>query len=48
MDPFFGDYRERMKNPTYLGHLEKIVLRRPGAQEVLANVRDWFQARAAK
>jgi hypothetical protein len=47
MEPFLNDYRARMGNPKYLAQLEQIVMRRPGAKESLAAMREWFRQRAA-
>src|SRR5262245_61920107 len=47
MEPFLSEYRNRMGSPKYLSHLEQIVMRRPGAKEQLAMLRDWFRQRAA-
>jgi hypothetical protein len=47
MEPFLSEYRTRMGNPNYLSHLERVVMRRPGAKESLATIREWFRARAA-
>ena len=47
MEPFLNDYRGRMGNPKYLAQLEQIVMRRPGAKESLAAMREWFRQRAA-
>jgi len=47
VEPFIAEYRTRMGNPGYLSHLEKLVTRRPGAQETMANLRQRFRAMAA-
>jgi len=47
MEPFLSDYRARTGNPRYLSQLEQIVMRRPGAKEQLAAMREWFKQRAA-
>ena len=47
MEPFLSDYRARIGNPKYLAQLEQVVMRRPGAQESLAAMREWFRQRAA-
>ena len=47
VEPFLSEYRTKIGNPGYLAHLEKVVLRRPGAQETLANFRARFGAAAA-
>jgi hypothetical protein len=48
VEPFLADYRARMGNPHYLAHLESVVLRRPGAKEALAALRERFRAMAAR
>ena len=47
MEPFLTEYRARSGSPKYLSQLEQVVMRRPGAQEQLASIRDWFKQRAA-
>jgi hypothetical protein len=47
MEPFLADYRTRIGNPRYLAQLEQVVMRRPGATEQLAAMREWFRSRAA-
>jgi hypothetical protein len=47
MEPFLSDYRTRSGNPKYLSQLEQVVMRRPGAKEQLAAIREWFKSRAA-
>jgi hypothetical protein len=47
VEPYLTDYRARVGNPKYLSQLEQIVLRRPGAKEQLAAMREWFRNRAA-
>jgi hypothetical protein len=47
MEPFLADYRGRMGNPKYLSPLEQVVMRRPGAKEQLASIREYFRTRAA-
>ena len=34
-------------NPQYLSQLEQVVMRRPGAKEQIAAMREWFKTRAA-
>jgi hypothetical protein len=46
MEPFLPEYRTRMGNPKYLSSLEQVVMRRPGAEEALAGIREWFRQRA--
>ena len=48
IEPFIAEYRSRMGNPGYLGSLEKLVMKTPGAQERLAKLRERFRAMAAK
>ena len=47
MEPFLPEYRNRMGNQRYLSQLEQVVMRRPGAKEQLAGIREWFKQRAA-
>jgi hypothetical protein len=47
MEPFLAEYRNRMGNQRYLSQLEQVVMRRPGAKEQLAAMREWFKTRAA-
>jgi hypothetical protein len=47
MEPVLTDYRTRIGNPKYLSQLEQVVMRRPGAKEQIAAMREWFRARAA-
>jgi hypothetical protein len=47
MEPFLSDYRTRLGSPKYLSQLEQVVMRRPGAKEQLAGIREWFKSRAA-
>jgi hypothetical protein len=47
MEPFLNDYRARLGSPKYLSQLEQVVMRRPGAKESLAAMREWFKSRAA-
>ncbi len=47
MEPFLADYRVRSGNPRYLSQLEQVIMRRPGAKEQLASIREWFKQRAA-
>jgi hypothetical protein len=46
MEPFLADYRARSGNPRYMAQLEQVVMRRPGAKEQLAGIREWFRQRA--
>jgi hypothetical protein len=47
VEPFLAEYRTRLGNPKALSQLEQIVLRRPGAKEQLAAMREWFKSRGA-
>jgi hypothetical protein len=47
IEPFLNDYRTRVGNPNYLAQLEQVVMRRPGARESIAAMREWFKSRAA-
>ena len=47
IEPFLSEYRTRMGSPKHLSQLEQIVMRRPGAKEQLAAIREWFRQRAA-
>ena len=47
IEPFLAAYREMMGNPTAWAHLEKIVMKTPGAKERLATTRERFRAMAA-
>ena len=47
VQPFLTEYRTKSGIPGYLENLEKVVLRRPGATEMLANFRQRFGAAAA-
>jgi len=44
IEPFLSDYRARMGNTAYLGSLEKLVMKRPGAKEAMALLRERFRA----
>ena len=46
IEPFLADYRNRMGNAGYLSSLETVVLRRAGAHEQLAGIRERFRAMA--
>jgi hypothetical protein len=47
---FLSEYRETIRNPTFLKHLEELLMRQPNAQEVLDTRREsmkrWMAARA--
>jgi hypothetical protein len=47
VEPFVAEYRQMMGNPTAWGHLEKNVMKNPGAKERLAALRERFRAMAA-
>jgi hypothetical protein len=47
IEPFIGDYRARTGNPAYLGSLETLVMKTPGAKERLEKLRERFRAMAA-
>ena len=47
IEPFLAEYRTRTGNPNYLVHLEKVVMKRPGAKEAMAAMRERFRAMAA-
>jgi len=47
MEPFLAEYRNRMGNQRYMAQLKQVVMRRPGAKEQLAGIREWFKQRAA-
>jgi hypothetical protein len=47
VEPFLTDYRTKSGIPGYLANLEKVVLRRPGAREMLDNFRQRFGAAGA-
>ena len=36
IEPFLAEYRTRTGNPNYLVHLERVVMKRPGAKEAMA------------
>jgi hypothetical protein len=46
LEPFLTEYRTRVGNPNYLSHLEKLVMKRPGAKEAMAAMRERFRAMA--
>jgi hypothetical protein len=47
VEPFVAKYREMMGSPTAWVHLEKIVMKTPGAKDRLAATRERFRAMAA-
>jgi len=46
IEPLLGEYRERTGFPGYLGNLEKLVMKRPGAKESMAALRERFRSMA--
>ena len=48
IEPFLAEYRTRTGNPNYLVHLEKVVMKRPGAKEAMAAMRERFRAMASQ
>jgi hypothetical protein len=48
LEPFIGEYRNRMGNAAYLASLEKLVLQTPGVKDRLAGLRERFRAMAAR
>jgi hypothetical protein len=47
VEPFVTAYREMMGNPSAWAHLERLVMKTPGAKERLAAYRERFRAMAA-
>jgi hypothetical protein len=47
IEPFVGEFRAKMGNPALLVHLEAAVLKRPGAKEMMASLRERFRTMAA-
>ena len=47
LEPFLNEYRALTGNPTYLGHLETLVMKVPDAKQRLAYVRERFRRMAA-
>jgi hypothetical protein len=48
LEPFLAEYRDRVGNPNYLAHLEKLVMQRPMAKEAMAAMRERFRAMASQ
>ena len=48
IEPFIAEYRAKMGNPGYLGNLEKLVMKAPGAKERMASLRERFRAMASR
>lgn len=50
IEPFLEEVRSTMVSPTYLKHLEELIMKMPDAKEMLAARREmmkrWMQARA--
>jgi hypothetical protein len=40
VQPFIAEIREMSKNPTYLEHLEKLVMKQPEAEQRLTHLRE--------
>ena len=47
LEPFVAEYRQRMGSDSYFAQLEKLVMKRPGAKDILAATRDRFRAMPA-
>ena len=47
LEPFIGEFRTKMGNPTYLANLERLVMKTPNAKERLTAIRERFRAMAA-
>jgi hypothetical protein len=47
LEPFVAEYRERLGSESYFAHLEKLVMKRPGAKELMAATRERFRRIAA-
>jgi hypothetical protein len=47
VEPFLAEYRDMMANPNAWTHLEKLVMRTPGAKDRLAATRERFRTMAA-
>jgi hypothetical protein len=43
IDPFIAELRSMYDSPEYLKNLENLVMRRPGAKELLAKIRERFK-----
>jgi hypothetical protein len=46
IEPYIHDYRAKMGNPAYLGSLEAVVMKRPGAREAMAALRERLKPRS--
>ena len=47
LEPFVAEYRQRLGSESYFAQLEKLVMKRPGAKELMASTRERFRAIAA-
>ena len=47
LEPFVAEYRQRLGSESYFAQLEKLVMKRPGAKELMAATRERFRAMAA-
>jgi hypothetical protein len=47
LEPFLAEYRAKLGYPSYLSNLEKVVMRRPGAKDMLEMYRERRRAAAA-
>jgi hypothetical protein len=47
LEPFVAEYRQRLGSEAYFAQLEKLVMKRPGAKELMASTRERFRAMAA-
>ncbi len=48
IEPFLAEFRQLAGTPWYLTHLEQLIMRRPDAEERLATLRRFMQARLAE
>lgn len=46
LEPFVAEYRKRLGSESYFAQLEKLVMKRPGAKELMASTRERFRAMA--
>jgi hypothetical protein len=47
VEPFLAEHRARMGNAAFMANLEKLIIKKPGAKEQLASIRDRFRKIAA-
>ena len=47
LEPFVAEYRQRLGSESYFAQLEKLVMKHPGAKELMAATRERFRAMAA-